>query len=569
MDNENTHRALELEQRVEQRTRQLTTLLEISRDVTSNLSLDSVLQEILEKLRTVVPYTNATIVRLEGDTFHRIADWRGREAFPDLVVQFPADNPIDRQVMASKQPLIISDVHQDETPEAQDFRLQAGPALETYYQATRSWMRVPLIFRNTIIGMLTLHYDQPDFYSQSDAGIAIAFAEHAAIALENARLFETVEKRTSELASLLSVAQTVASTLEIQSLLGLVLDQLNRVVEYQVASVTILENKNELVLLAASGPGMPPEGTRYLIPKGSPTGEILERRKPLFVPDVNADTPLANTVRADLAAQNLGDLHSWVGVPLISRDVCIGMLSLAHRQPNYFTGARVDLLTAFAHQVAIAIENARLYEQARDLAALAERQKLARELHDSVSQALYGIVLGARTARTLLGRDPAALEEPLEYIASLAEAGLAEMRALIFELRPESLQNEGLVGALEKKIEALRSRHQLAIDFSLCEEPDIPMSVKEAIYRVAQEALHNITKHAGAGRVSLHLERGEGAVTLSIRDDGVGFDPEGEYPGHLGLRSMRERVELLGGEFSIESAPGAGAAIRAAIPLEA
>jgi signal transduction histidine kinase len=567
VENESARHAPELERRVEERTRQLTTLLQISRDVTSNLSLESVLQEILEKLRSVVPYTNATIVRREGEMLHRLADWRGLQNYPDMLMQFSADNPIDRQVMASKQPFIVADVHLDQTPEALDFRAEAGVHLQDYYKSTRSWMRVPLIFRSRVIGMLTLHYDQPNFYSQNEAGIAMAFAEHAAIAIENARLFEIVERRTSELASLLNVAQTVASTLEIKTLLTLILDQLNLVVEYELASVNILENKNELVLLAARGPGLPPVGTRFLIDEHFPTYEILEDRKPLFVPDVNADTPLAITVRADLASQNLDDLNSWVGVPLIARDSSIGMLSLAHRQANYFTGARVDLLMTFAHQAAIAIENARLYEQVRELAALEERQKLARELHDSVSQALYGIVLGARTARTLLERDPGSLDEPLEYIASLAEAGLAEMRALIFELRPESLRVEGLVAALKKKIEALQARHQLVVEASLCPEPDVSLAVKEALYRVAQEALHNITKHAGASRVEVYLEKRPRYLALSIRDDGVGFDPIKEYPGHLGLRSMRERVEMIEGEFTIESAPGKGTSVQAKICL--
>jgi signal transduction histidine kinase len=219
------------------------------------------------------------------------------------------------------------------------------------------------------------------------------------------------------------------------------------------------------------------------------------------------------------------------------------------------------VLQSLANQLAVAIENARLYEQAGQLAALEERQKLARELHDSVSQALYGIALGARTARTLLdrGSDSAhALHDPLDYVLSLAEAGLAEMRALIFELRPESLKTEGLAAALTKQTDALRVRHRLDVQTTLCPEPDLSLDAKEALYRIAQEAMHNIGKHARASRVEVRLAE-DGA--------GVGFDPTGEFPGHLGLRSMRERAERLGGTFGVDSAPGQGTRLTAWLPL--
>jgi signal transduction histidine kinase len=206
----------------------------------------------------------------------------------------------------------------------------------------------------------------------------------------------------------------------------------------------------------------------------------------------------------------------------------------------------------------VAIENARLYQQARGLAALEERQKLARELHDSVSQALFGIGLGARTARTQLDRDPAKVAEPLDYVVSLAEAGLTEMRALIFELRPDALELEGLVGSLEKQLAALRARHGLDIDADLGDEPETTFEVKETIYRIAQETLNNVVKHARARTITVHLTQGGAGIRLEIGDDGVGFDPTGDFPGHLGLRSMRERAARIGAVLELESAPGQG-----------
>jgi signal transduction histidine kinase len=259
-----------------------------------------------------------------------------------------------------------------------------------------------------------------------------------------------------------------------------------------------------------------------------------------------------------------------LGVPLLVQNRAVGMLTLDHDQAGHYTARHADLALTIANQAAIAIENARLFEQAQTLAVVMERQRLARELHDSVSQALYGIALGARTARTLLDRDPRAAAEPIDYVLSLANAGMAEMRALIFELRPESLEIEGLVAALSKLADSLRARHQLDVRAELGEEPDLGLEVKEALYRIAQEALHNIAKHARAGAAELRLAAptpDSPAVTLDIRDDGAGFDPSGAFPGHLGLRSMRERAARLGGSLAIDSAPGRGAHLRVRIPI--
>jgi signal transduction histidine kinase len=207
-----------------------------------------------------------------------------------------------------------------------------------------------------------------------------------------------------------------------------------------------------------------------------------------------------------------------------------------------------------------------IYEQAQELAALEERQRLARELHDSVSQILYGISLDVHTARTLLDRDPGLVTEQLDDVLALTKAGLAEMRALIFELRPESMATEGLVSALTKQAAAVQARHDVPVQPELCDEPDLPLKVKQELYRVAQEALQNTIKHARASQVNLRLGRTDGTIILEIRDNGVGFDPLGSFPGHLGLLSMRERLEKLGGVLSIESTPGQGTTVHAQVP---
>jgi PAS domain S-box-containing protein len=214
----------------------------------------------------------------------------------------------------------------------------------------------------------------------------------------------------------------------------------------------------------------------------------------------------------------------------------------------------------------LVIENERLYREARGKAALEERQRLARELHDSVSQALYAIALNASAAEAVRERDPGRLRELIGEVAGLAEAGLAETRALIFELRPESLEREGLVAALEKQAAAVRARHGLDVRCRLGEEPSVSLTVKEVLYRIAQEALQNVVKHARARAVELALADDARGLALRVGDDGVGFDPTGSFPGHLGLGSMRERAAAVGGSVEFESAPGRGTTVVARVP---
>ena len=255
-------------------------------------------------------------------------------------------------------------------------------------------------------------------------------------------------------------------------------------------------------------------------------------------------------------------------VPLIFRARIVGAINFAYlpdREPDEDEKA---FLGAVADQTAVAVENARLLAQARDKATLEERQRLARELHDSVSQVLYGIVLSAKSARDALdAADPEGTAGPLDHVISLARAGLSEMRALIFELRPESLRNEGLVAALGKQAAAMEERHGLRVEAALHDEPEASLEAKEAVYRIAQEALHNTLKHTGASGVKMELRWDCARIALDVSDDGAGFDARGDFPGHLGLRSMRERAARLGGTLEIESTPGRGTRISARMPV--
>jgi len=385
-------------------------------------------------------------------------------------------------------------------------------------------------------------------------------------------LEQRVSERTRELSTLLRVSRDVASTLDLEPLLSAVLERLGEVVAYDAAAVLIAGRDEEMALAGYRGP-MPRESVpeRLCWRQIAHLCEVLEHREPLIIPDVRAGDAFARSWR-EATRDQLGHLPdhvaSWMGVPLLARDRVVGMLSLEHSEADHYTDYHAELALAFASQAAVAINNARLYERSQRLAVIEERQRIARELHDSVSQALYGIGLGARTARALLDRDPDKAAEPVEYVLSLAEAALAEMRALIFELHPDALEREGLVSALRKRVASLGSRYGLQVDADLGEEPRLSVEVKEALYRVAQEALNNVIKHARASHVAVRMNAQGPRLALSIEDDGVGFRTQVEHPGHMGLHTMRERIEEVSGQLTIESTPGQGTRLYVAVPLD-
>ena len=382
-------------------------------------------------------------------------------------------------------------------------------------------------------------------------------------------LEQRVEERTRELSTLLEISHNVTSTLELKSLLGLILEHLKVVADYDGATVTIVEGEHLVIIDYRGTERESMLGWRFPLKQLGLIWETIRRQEVVIIGDVSSDTPLALAYRqavGDLQSTIIASTCAWMAIPMMLKERVMGVLNLSSREPHSFTARHATLALGIANQAAIAIENARLYEQAQELAALEERQKLARELHDSVSQALYGISLGTHAARTALARDPQQVAEALDYVLSLTEAGLAEMRALIFELRPESLETEGLVSALAKQAAALQARHEILVFSELCDEPDLSLRVKQELYRIVQEAMHNTVKHAHANKIDLRLERTAEGMTLEVCDNGTGFDTTASFPGHLGLHSMRERVAKLGGAFEIESTKSAGTSVCVRIP---
>jgi signal transduction histidine kinase len=257
-------------------------------------------------------------------------------------------------------------------------------------------------------------------------------------------------------------------------------------------------------------------------------------------------------------------------LPLIAKGELIGCLVLTHSEPDYYPQQSRTLSQAYANQVAIAIHNAQLYKQSMENAAIEERNRLARELHDSVAQALYSISLFIDATRMALKTNkPQVVENHLEELTQLSKEAMSDMRLMIFELRPPILEKIGLVAALQNRLESVEARAGFQASFEAT--GDIHLSTDEEIdlYRIAQEALNNVVKHAQANKVKVAIHGQEGFVRLIIQDDGIGFDPQIAYNrGGQGFRNMHERAARVGAHCSFESRPGKGTQITVELKQE-
>ncbi len=261
------------------------------------------------------------------------------------------------------------------------------------------------------------------------------------------------------------------------------------------------------------------------------------------------------------------DMRSFLGVPIVSaQGAIIGAFYLTEKEgADTFDAEDQELIKLLAAHASIAITNARLYEQSRELSILSERNRLALELHDVVSQKLFSVMLTAEAAATQMDRDPVAARAQIERVRELAREALDELRSLILGLRPPELERDGLDGALRKEVEMLGRAHGTNIELRVDPGFELETGDRElALLRIAHEALHNAVRHAHAEHVTVRVGGTDGAVVVEVTDDGVGFDPDRPElrSRHLGLTSMEERARELRGRLNIRSAPGKGTTVR-------
>jgi signal transduction histidine kinase len=262
-------------------------------------------------------------------------------------------------------------------------------------------------------------------------------------------------------------------------------------------------------------------------------------------------------------------MRSFLGVPIVARGEVIAAFYLTDREgAEEFSAEDQRLIEMLAAHAAVAIENARLLERSRELSIVEERNRLARELHDAVNQKLFALVLGAESASTLLERDTAAAAAQLTRLGELAQDALEELRGLIFELRPASLEEDGLAATLRKEVAMLERVHDREIELRITGATKAPPETEGEVLRIAQEALGNALRHADAERIELRVQGFDGRLTVTVADDGVGFDPAapGLRSRRLGLTSMEERARALGGTLAVVSRPGEGTTVTLEVP---
>jgi PAS domain S-box-containing protein len=380
------------------------------------------------------------------------------------------------------------------------------------------------------------------------------------------RRVEEAEREQRVLAEALrDSAAALNSTLNFEEVLDRILDNVNRVIAYSVGNVMLIESGVARVVrrrgydeLGLSDAVM---AVRFPIAETPNLRQIMETRRPLIVPDVR-EYP------GWIELPEFRWLRSSVGTPICVDDGVIGFLNLDSAIPGAYTPAHAERLQAFADQLAIAIRNAHMYGQAQALAAMQERQRLARELHDAVSQTLFSASVVAGSLPLLFERRPDKVRSGLAQLEQLTRGALAEMRTLLLELRPAGLVEADLGDLLKQLGVAITSRTDVPIDLTVEGSQPLPADVQITFYRIAQEALNNIVKHARASCVKVDLNRNSETVTLQVEDNGRGFDPQHAQPGRLGIEIMRERAQSIGATFSLDSQAGQGTHITITWPIQ-
>lgn len=537
---------------------QLATLFELSQRLSLAHDPRAMLRIALEVLAAHSPY-RVTVAVFDFDAagrptgFYAPFYYQPGEGIIEVEQRLPVSDDALNPLLDGGQTVAIADVSAD--PRVPDFLRDEQMAVGRPALAL-----IPLIVGARRIGNLVLTHREPHAWSEVELRLFRAAANQVAAALENARRLEREKARTEHLALIARVGQRIAARLDPDELLATTVEALHSHLSYDHVAVFLLE-------VLPDGPWLTQRARASRWPRGESAryrqrtdhgllGAAARERLPQLVNDVAADpryVAVPNTeIRAELA------------VPILMGERLLGVLDVAGVLP--FQEDDVSGLLIISDQLAVALENAALYERAQTVGVLEERQRLARDLHDSVTQLIFSLTLIAQSVGPAYRRDPAEGERRIGRMLELSTQSLAEMRALLAELRPAGPVPNGLLPALEKHIQRVAARERLEIAL---EAPDYQArhpDHEEALYRVVQESLNNIVKHARARQVHVRLSQAGGRLELAVSDDGQGYDAAQPPAGGLGLVGMRERVERFGGALTVESAPGSGTTVRVTLP---
>jgi signal transduction histidine kinase len=534
-------------------------LVEAGIALSSELSLESVLQRIVEAAAalTSARYAALGVIDTTGRTLERFLttgiDPESRAAIGDL----PRGRGILGVLINDAAPLRLHDIAGD--PRSVGFPPNHPPM--------HSFLGVPILLRGVAYGNLYLTEKAGGLdFDGSDEDLVTLLAAQAAVAIENARLYESATRWSRQLESLNEVANALLTETDLETLLRLIADRLRELLNARLVMVTLPMGDDALRIAAASGEGAEILHSTTTPRAHSKSGRVLERRRPersdSAIDDLEVDQELA---------RRLG-FRTGLWAPLVVRDEAIGVIAAHDKQTGdaRFTDDDMRLAETFAARAATAVDlSQRVARDALSRVVTAqelERRRLARELHDETGQALTSVLLGLKAVED--APNEADLRSAAAELRELVVATLQDVRRLAVELRPKALDDFGLEPALERLAQSFAEQTGIAVDVeSALADERLGPEVETALYRIVQEALTNVVKHAQASRVSVLLARRPGSVVAVIEDDGRGFDPRVTRDDGIGLVGMSERMTLLDGHLAVESTPGTGTTVRAEVPL--
>jgi len=399
------------------------------------------------------------------------------------------------------------------------------------------------------------------FHAITDGGGNIAEIQSIGYDITDRVRARAIEKKQHNLAEALrNIAAVLNSTLDLQQVFENIIDIIDLVVRYDTVNVMLVENAYATVVRGRGYAEHNIKGVLSLnlrIRRIKHLRYMMETQRELVIPNVDHyDSPC-------LDVPELCRVQSYAGAPIISEGQVIGFLNLESFVPDFFEPEHGRLVRAFADHAATAIRNAQLFEQAQRIAVVEERQRLARELHDAVSQTLFSANMIADSLPLMLEKQPQAIPQQIKVLRQQTQLAMAELRAMLYELRPQTLADTDINTLLQQLIQAFANRTAMDITLTIAGDilADVELNVKVALYRIAQESLNNAIQHAHATQADVSLTLEDRTLCLCVIDNGYGFDLEEQRSGHMGLRIMRERAESIGAELKIKSSPGKGTVI--------
>jgi len=536
----------------------LRTLLDTGIAISSELALDPVLERIVEAAAalTGARYAALGVIDRTGMALERFITTGIDEETRTTIGEEPHGRGILGVLIRDAVPLRLHDIRDD--PRSVGFP-PGHPPMATF-------LGVPILLRGVAYGNLYLSEkaDETDF-TDEDEEIVTLLAAQAAVAVENARLYESATEWSRQLESLNEIGNALLTELDLKRLLELVARRLRELIDARVVAIALPEG-DELRIEAAAGEGAEALTGSTLPRDGSKAGRILDRRRSERVDSLLDDPEVHASVTRLLGAR------SGLYVPLLVRDEAIGVL-IAHDRLGRdvrFGDSAVRLAEQFAARAAIAVDLSRRVATDALRRVVAgqelERKRLARELHDETGQALTSILLGLKAVEGSGSEDE--MRRAADDLRALVVATLQDVRRLAVELRPKALDDFGLVAALERLAETFTESTGIELQLEARLGPErLPGEVETTLYRIVQEALTNVVKHAEAEHVSILIVRREGTVTAVIEDDGRGFDPAATREAGLGLLGMRERAALVGGRVAVESSGESGTTLVVEVPV--